>query len=277
MVLVLTGSQAPDGSNDPLTAAGVVDRIREEVTCPWSDETVDTFKSGDPAAPVTGIACTFTATVDVLKRSAELGCNLVITHEPTFYNHLDDPSGLEGDPVYEAKKALLDELGMVVFRFHDHWHRTSPDGIYAGMIDKLQWAQCLEQGEERVFRFPGMSLEEMTAYLKEVFPDAIPRVTGDPGLKIRKAAFIAGAPGSDAHIQMLRRSDIDLIIIGEAREWETVEYVRDAVQLGQQKGMIILGHAVSEEEGMHYCAQWLSTFIDEVPVYFVEAGDPFHP
>jgi Tfp pilus assembly ATPase PilU len=76
---------------------------------------------------------------------------------------------------------------------------------------------------------------------------------------------------------MLRRSDIDLIIIGEAREWETVEYVRDAVQLGQQKGMIILGHAVSEEEGMHYCAQWLSTFIDEVPVYFVEAGDPFHP
>ncbi len=267
----------PMHSQGVITAAGVIERIKSEVTCPWSDETVDTFKSGDPQAKVTGIACTFTASVDVIKQAAEKGCNLLITHEPTFYNHLDEISGLEEDPVYLAKKKLLDEFGMVVFRFHDHWHRTSPDGIYAGMIDKLQWGQCLEQGEERVFRFPETSLGEMTTYLKGVFPDAIPRVIGDPDLRIHKVAFVAGAPGSAAHMEMLRREDIDLIIIGEAREWETVEYVRDAVQLGMHKGMVILGHVVSEEEGMHYCAQWLSSIIEEAPVYFVEAGDPFAP
>lgn len=277
MVLVLSGIPLPIRSQGPITADEVINRIKSEVTCPWSRETVDTFKSGDPSTRVTGIACTFTASVDVLRQAAEKGCNLVITHEPTFYNHLDEVTGLDKDPVYMAKKELLDELGMVVFRFHDHWHRTSPDGIYAGMIDKLQWGQCQEQGEERVFRFPEKTLSEMTAYLKEIFPDAIPRVIGDPDLKIQKVAFIAGAPGSMAHIRMLRRDDIDLIIIGEAREWETVEYVRDAVQLDMQKGMVILGHVVSEEEGMNYCAQWLSTFVDEVPVYFIEAGDPFHP
>jgi len=276
-ILLLLGWFMPMQSQDVITANEVIDRIKSSVTCPWSSETVDTFKSGDPQSKVTGIACTFTASVEVIRQAAEKGCNLVITHEPTFYNHLDGVSGLEEDPVYMAKKKLLDELGMVVFRFHDHWHRTSPDGIYAGMIDKLQWGQCLEQGEERVFRFPETSLKEMSTYLKGVFPEAIPRVIGDPDLKIRKVAFIAGAPGSAAHIEMLRRKDIDLIIIGEAREWETVEYVRDAVQLGMHKGMVILGHVVSEEEGMHYCAQWLSSFIDEVPVYFVEAGDPFSP
>lgn len=276
MVLLLGGAQIPDQRKGPLTAAEVIDRIKAEVTCPWSEETVDTFKSGDPATGITGIACTFTATVEVLKRAADLGCNLVITHEPTFYNHLDEVSNFEGDPVYRSKKKLLDDMGMVVFRFHDHWHRTAPDGIYAGMIDKLQWGQCLVQGEERVFQFPERSLSEMAGYLREVFPEAIPRVIGDPEMRIHKAAFIAGAPGSMDHIRMLRRDDIDVIIIGEAREWETVEYVRDAVQLGMQKAMIILGHVVSEEEGMHYCAQWLYNFIDEVPVYFVEAGDPFH-
>ena len=40
--------------------------------------------------------------------------------------------------------------------------------------------------------------------------------------------------------------------------------------------MIILGHTVSEEAGMDYCATWLRSFIKEVPVHFIPAGDPFH-
>ncbi len=31
-------------------------------------------------------------------------------------------------------------------------------------------------------------------------------------------------------------------MIGEAREWETVEYVADAVSSGRRKALIILGH-----------------------------------
>ena len=38
---------------------------------------------------------------------------------------------------------------------------------------------------------------------------------------------------------------------------------------------ILLGHANSEEAGMEYCARWLKTFIPEVPVEFLPAGDPF--
>ena len=62
MVLLLGGAQIPYQRKGPLTAAEVIDRIKAEVTCPWSEETVDTFKSGDPATGITGIACTFTAT-----------------------------------------------------------------------------------------------------------------------------------------------------------------------------------------------------------------------
>jgi len=41
------------------------------------------------------------------------------------------------------------------------------------------------------------------------------------------------------------------------------------------KSLILLGHASSEEAGMEYCATWLKTFIDEVPIEFVPAGEPF--
>jgi len=85
-----------------------------------------------------------------------------------------------------------------------------------------------------------------------------------------------GAPGSASHIRLLQQEEINLIVIGEAPEWESLSYVRDASQAGLPKSMIILGHTVSEEAGMEYCAQWMETFIDEIPVRFIESGDPFH-
>jgi hypothetical protein len=38
------------------------------------------------------------------------------------------------------------------------------------------------------------------------------------------------------------------------------------ISSGKKKALIILGHVVSEQAGMKYCAEWLRTFITEVPV-----------
>jgi len=263
-------------TNKSMTSREVVELIKAKLTCKWATETVDTFKAGDPDEEIGGIACTFMATVDVLKRAAELGCNLIITHEPTYYNHLDHKDLLENDPVYAAKQAIIEENNLVVFRFHDHWHRTRPDGIYVGMVDKLQWNPYLVKGRRNMFMLPEFTLAEVTEHMKEIFPEAIIRVIGDPDLVVDKAVFSAGAPGSASHIRHLQDEETKLIIIGEAPEWESLAYVNDASQAGLPKAMIILGHTVSEEAGMDYCATWLRTFIHEVPVHFIPAGDPFH-
>jgi len=279
LVLIVTLLSGPCiGQNEvgTLTAGDVVERMKANLTCSWADETVDTFKAGDSEGEVTGVVCTFMATVDVLKKAAKSGCNLVITHEPTYYNHFDNKDLLEGDPVYEAKQAIIDENNMMVFRFHDHWHRTSPDGIYVGMVERLQWESYLVEGEKNIFDFPGYKLRDVSTHMKQLFPDAVIRVIGDPGLEVKRAAFSAGAPGSESHIRLLQQEEINLVVIGEAPEWESLSYVRDAFQAGLPKSMIILGHTVSEEAGMEYCAQWMNSFIDEVPVQFIESGDPFH-
>src|ERR1700680_490260 len=117
-----------------LTAREVITRIQQHVGVPWQSETVDTFKAGNPDTPVTGIAVTMMATLDVLQRASANGQNFVITHEPTFYNHLDVPEGMDAsDPVLKEKRDFIEKHGMVVWRFHDHWHRRKPDGILAGM------------------------------------------------------------------------------------------------------------------------------------------------
>ena len=41
------------------------------------------------------------------------------------------------------------------------------------------------------------------------------------------------------------------------------------------KGMILLGHAVSEEPASADVAAWLKTIVSEVPIQFIPAGEPF--
>ena len=35
------------------TTRQIVDKIKQNVTCPWQERTVDTYKAGDPDTPVT--------------------------------------------------------------------------------------------------------------------------------------------------------------------------------------------------------------------------------
>jgi hypothetical protein len=68
---------------------------------------------------------------------------------------------------------------------------------------------------------------------------------------------------------------VQVLVAGEAAEWETVEYARDAAAQGRHKALILLGHEVSEEAGMQYCAQWLKGILPEMPIEFIKAGEPF--
>ncbi len=259
-----------------LSAREIIEKIKEQVTCEWSLKTVDTFKAGDPDQIVNGIACTFIPTMDVLKRAKELNCNLIITHEPTFYNHLDETDHLKNDPVYRAKIKFIEENNMVIFRFHDHWHRTEPDGIVTGMLRELDWNQFLVDEDNLIFEFPRMFVGELARDLKKIFDGAPVRVVGNPNGTFTRMAFAPGAPGYRAHLNLLKRDDVEVLVAGEVPEWESITWIRDAEGAGMNKYMILAGHVNSEEAGMKYCAEWLEGFIREMPVQFIPAGDPFY-
>ena len=277
-VAFLFSSALAAGQEKPLTAREIISRIQAHVGVPWQAETVDTFKAGNPDEPVTGIAVTMMATMDVLERAAASGKNLVITHEPTFYNHLDKLDVLpekEKDPVLAAKVAFIAEHHLVVWRFHDHWHRRIPDGIEAGMAHALGWEKQQDPENQYLFAVSETTLESLTVDLKKKLDVHVLRVVGDPHLKVKKVALVPGASGFQKETLALERNDVDVLVTGEPREWETVEYVADAVAQGKHKGLIILSHIPSEQAGMEECTRWLKTFVNEVPVEFIPARDPF--
>jgi putative NIF3 family GTP cyclohydrolase 1 type 2 len=259
------------------TAREILDRVRNQVGVPWREPTVDTIKAGDPDTPVTGVATTMMATLEVLQKAAKSGKNLIITHEPTFFGHLDQTADLEkeSDAVLAAKQALIRQHHLVVFRFHDHWHMRRPDGIQTGMVRALGWEQYRAADDDHRFTLPETTLGALASALKKRLGIRTLRVVGDPRMKLSKVGLSPGFGGFAAHRKLLQRDDVEALVIGETHEWETVEYVADAVTAKQRKALIILGHIPSEQAGMEECARWLKGFVKEVPVEFIPSSEPF--
>lgn len=264
-------------SAQPVTARQLIDRIKQQTAVTLPANTVDTFKAGNPDAPVKGIAVTMMATLDELERAAQSGNNLIITHEPTFYGHLDETAQLEkqNDAVLSAKQKFITEHQLIVWRFHDGWHARKPDGILLGMTKALGWEKYQNATEPHLFILPETTVGDLASLVKQKLDIRLFRVVGDSALKITKVAFIPGAAGSAKQIQALERDDVEALLIGETPEWETVEYVADATTAGKRKALLILGHIPSEQAGMEECTTWLRSFISEVPVTFVPAKEPF--
>jgi putative NIF3 family GTP cyclohydrolase 1 type 2 len=257
-----------------MTANEVVERIRKNLGIPWNERTYrDTFKAGNPQTEVKGIATTFMATLDLLQRAHAAGMNFVITHEPTFWSDTDATKDLNGDPIYKFKLDFCERNNMVVWRFHDHAHAHKPDFIWVGLVKALGWEKFETTPGQHRFQLPPTTLGALAAGVKRHMNDRTLRVVGDPQAKVSTVAVGMG-------YGMPRLTpDLDVAIGGENPEaggaFDDTEYARDAAVLGKGKGQIILGHAISEEPGMEDFAIWLRTFVPEVPIQLIRAGEPF--
>ena len=254
-----------------MTAAEIVDRIKQTLAAGgvnWSAETVDTFKAGKPETPVTGIATTFMATFDAIQRAVKAGANFVITHEPTFYNHQDATTAFADDAVFKAKMAFIETHRVVVFRFHDHWHRRRPDGMRVALLRLFGWPDA-----PGVVALPPTTLGTLAADLQKRLDIRAIRVVGDPNARVTRVALGLGYGNPQLN------SEIDAVVTGEYQEadsaWDNPAYAIDATATGQPKGVIILGHEQSEGPGMDECATWLRTVVPDVRVTFIRAGEPF--
>ncbi len=258
------------------TIQDVIDTILQEVPGAPFEESVDTFKAGDPSLEVTGIVTTFLASYEVIQRAVDLGANLIITHEPIYYNHLDEVDWLTNDPVYQAKRQLLEENNVTVWRFHDYWHLHKPDGIINALVTRLG-LQIIDPKDKRLYTVPELTFEELCQRCKDKLGISNLRVVGNPHMKCGRIGLFAGWGGAmgEPQIPLLSKRGADVVICGETAEWTTCEYARDAVASGIDKGLIVLGHANSEEPGMQDVVKWLQTRLPGIEINHIPAKDPF--
>jgi hypothetical protein len=265
-------STAPLRPSRGITAREVVARIQAHVGTPWREKTVDTFKAGNPDTVVTGIATTVMATLGVLRQAVGAGRNLIVTHEPTFYTGTDEPGPRAKDPVYLAKQAFIEEHRLVVWRFSDHWLAREPSEFTRALADSLGWTAGRDPANEHLYTIPPATVGDVARHIRgQLQIKGGMRLVGRADATVRRVVLSPGTTDLASAVGNLR--DADLLVSGEPREWEAVEYVADTSSAGAPRAMLTIGRIVSEEPGMRACAAWLRGVVGEVPVEAIATGD----
>ena len=259
-----------------ITAGDVLARIKSNLGVAWRDATYrDTYKFGGPETVVTGIATTAFCSYDVVQRAVKAGCNMIIPHEVTYWNDRDDTALVSGDPLFTTKVDFMRKHDVVVFRIHDHMHAQRPDFTFVGSARALGLDSKYETApQSHRFTIPETTLGNLAADFQKRLGAKAMRVVGDPSARVKRIQLGVGYATAP-----LNNPEVDVVVSGEQQEadgtFDSPAYVLDATKLGIAKGWIMLGHTLSEEQGMLEMAEWVKSFTPEVPVQLIRAEEPF--
>ncbi len=252
-----------------LRARDIHEHLRSAGT--WVDwrqgHTCDGFKYGNPELEVQGIAVGWQALQSALEEAQDKGCNLFITHEPTFYSHMDDDRNARQSVPAQRKMAFLERTGMVVYRCHDVWDVFPRLGI----VDS--WSEFLGLGEP-VARAKYYNLHEV---LPTTVWELAMRIAGRvaelgeqevqfSGARWKMARRLAVGTGAITQVQRMVKLGADVVLTTDDGVWQW----RDGSWLADLGvPMITVNHMTAEIPGLRNLARYLHEQFSGVPVHFV--------
>ena len=234
--------------------------------------TCDTFKHGDKYREVKKVAVAMMGTVGVFKAAHEWGAKLLVVHEPLYYNHMDDHTE---EAVEAAKRKVIEDTGIVVWRYHDYPHSAPTDFIadgmekYMGFEGKTEYTDVFDL--RRIHLDKPMTLREIVSLLERNLGISHIRFCGDPDAEFSHLSCMFGTPGGV--FEELRSDNCEVMLTGEASEVGLGEYCRDAADLGFKKALILMGHIGSERDGMKLVADMLNRDLPEIEARYFECGE----
>jgi hypothetical protein len=161
---------------------------------------------------------------------------------------------------------------MVVFRLHDEIHMARPDPIGMALIEAMGATKYIST----IPTIPA-SLRFRPSHSASSSESSSRVYTRRPCVSLATPTCLSSTSPSalepqDCNVRSaLHQDDVDLLIAGEASEWETVEYSRDATAQGRQKALVLIGHQPSEEPGMEQAAKDIRTLFPTLKVDHVPA------
>lgn len=259
---------------ETLTVQQIIDIILKNYQGEPINNTNDTIKAGSADLIVSGVVTTMFPTVEVIKKAHNIGANFLIVHEPTYYNGGDNKNLVANNTQVQLKEELLQKLNMCIWRFHDYSHAMRPDFVSYGVARSVDWLRYYDMSSP-VMNIPETSLKNIVQLFKKGLHINHLRYIGNDNKPCKKVALLPGAWGGQRQMSALVNQKPDVLIVGEAVEWETVEFIRDCQSLGHEAALIVLGHSVSEEPGMLYFSEWLKAKIPQLKVTHIPSNDPF--
>lgn len=238
--------------------------IREYVVgnSPWVDheKTVDTIKSGNGDIELSKVGVCWFPSMANLQAAHEAGCQLLICHEPVYYDHFDSPK----HPFYHqepavSKRKFLEESGLVLLRLHDTWDNWPGIGIRDSWAAGLGLDKRLKEGS--VWHLHGMYeikpqplrefAQDIAGKIKPLGEDSV-QVIGDPDRIVSRPALGVGCIGPDKEM-VDAGADVLIVCYDGGAYWCVRERL---AELGA--AIITVEHGTSEMWGLENLGRHLA-------------------
>ncbi|NIA15846.1 MAG: hypothetical protein GWP08_17420 [Nitrospiraceae bacterium] len=256
-------------------------QIREYLlsNSPWvsPEETVDTIKAGDAQRDVTKVAVCWYAAMDTIRSAHDAGCELLICHEPTFWEHAAPETVWRDKEPGLTKQRFLDETGMVILRAHDSWDQWPRIGIRDSWAAFLGLTERVFASEDHnchaIFAIPEQPLRVFAQHVADrvrlLGEDGV-RVMGDAERLVSRPAVGVGCIGPGQQVVDVG-ADVLLLCYDGASYWAVRERLYEA-----GAAVITVEHGTSEMPGLANLCQHLAEQFPAVEfVYFDNHPKPW--
>lgn len=236
---------------------------------PWVDRehTVDTIKAGDPMKEIGVVGVGWMATMESLREAQAKGCDLFITHEPTFWEHSPGEMTNRLSEPGLSKQRFLDETGLVVLRVHDIWDSWPQIGIREAWARGLGLTQLVgedETGWHGLYAVEPTTLrqfaQQMASRVAPLGQDSL-SVMGDPQRPVSRVAVGVGCLGPDKDMVDMG-ADVLVVCYDGAAYWRARQRLHE---LGA--AIITVEHGTSEIWGMESLASYLREVFPQLTVH----------
>jgi putative NIF3 family GTP cyclohydrolase 1 type 2 len=240
------------------------------------DGTVDRIVYGNRDRNVKCIAVTWIAYSATIEQAAALGANILVTHEPTFYNRLDLDGIDEITPELGRKIKLLEELEMTVIRCHDVWDLRFPEpGILSSWASFIGLNEAIvRDGYFAVYEVApqsALSFAKTLATKTRSLGQSVVGFYGDQERTIRRVGIGTGAASDPFRLFQL---GADLAVVADDAPnntaWKAGAWCHDT-----EKPVVIVNHAVAEAPGISALASHLRETFPRVQVYHIDQSCSF--
>lgn len=240
------------------------------------------FLHGDSDVEVTGATTCWSPTLEVIEQSGALGHNMIVAHEPLFFEKRWSGDSEVGGvwfeeyedadkPVNKQRRAALDKSGACVYRAHSNWDVAPGIGVVDSLISILDLGPVVERGTfTTVHDVPPITVGRLASRVRSRLATGPIRVLGDLDREVRRVGTLIGGLGQMFNApEQLVRLGADVIVAGECLAYT----LRNA----QEHGLALMeaGHCACENPGMRAMADWLSQTLSPIPVRFIDSGEPW--
>ncbi|MBQ6334272.1 MAG: Nif3-like dinuclear metal center hexameric protein [Erysipelotrichaceae bacterium] len=275
----------------------VIQNIKDYCQGSWMGHKIDDEHTRDKVLygtvdkECTGIVTTIYASIEVIRKAHELGANLIIAHEALLWNHGDHKEWLEesNNRTYLAKKKLMDDYGITIWRFHDYIHSGIPhkdgyiDGIFYGLAKVTGWDDAIINNGDMMgalyLECEPTTPKEVGKLLMDKWNLTGLKCIGNMDAKVTKIMICGHVnEGGDSNtlIKRVDKEDINLLLPLELIDFTLTEYVKDSGELGYNRAILAPGHFNLEEPGMKYMEEWIDEALKQhIDATFVQAGDMY--